>query len=291
MSNSNLPLKIDYNSLEKAENIMAVRDLIFSNKPTQKLKKLQYASRNNPNHYVIIVDLSSNSCGKLENIEKLLNNYLEEIIFSCTRDGIRDIIRISVIIHKNNFAYNLFENGFVDVSELSKHISHSEIIEKNKLMPWGEKIKEKQTFNYWIKEQCAGKPNLIQALNLANDLIQKANTEYPNSMPPLVINICEKTEENLNDLEDIINIIKEQSNTNGNTMFSWFIFNKKNEQLNIFKGLTSCIPLIDEFRNIKDVCKLQFICTTGIPQLDNFHSESFREFFLTNPEYLITNEQ
>lgn len=291
MSNTNLPLKIDNNSLKIAENIMAVRDLIFPNKATQKLNKLQFASRNNPNHYIIIVDLSSNSSENLENIEKLLNNYLEEIIISCTREGIRDIMRISVIIHKNEVAEFLFEQGFVSVCELPEFIIRKEFCESIKKMPWGEEIKSKLTYNYWIEEKCAGKPNLIQALNLANDLIKEANKDYPNSMPPLIINICEKTEENLNDLEDVINIIKEQSNTIGNTMFSWFIFNKKNEQLNIFKDLTSCIPLIDEYRNIKDISKLQFICTTRIPQLDNFHSESFREFFLTNPEYLIKNEQ
>lgn len=186
------------------------------------------ASKGKPAFLVFIVDQSSSmrgqigkdSCTKAEATAKILNEILENLLYECTKDQkIIDYFYILVIAYGGDLAKEVFCGT---VSELEAKAEAGSKGGDGDLA--GSYI--------WLKPEAEGGTPMTEAFILAEKKIQEWIQKYPDSFPPVVLNITDGAPNQKESAEKAAKALLSTGTSDGNTLlFSCHISESKGEPI------------------------------------------------------------
>jgi uncharacterized protein YegL len=160
------------------------------------------ATKNLPGCLIVLLD-QSGSMSEQFGIDKrtkavaaarAVNTALESLVDQCTKgESVRDYFHVGVIGYGTNAAVELLAGGsgpagLLTTSELETKAQVEEI-ETEEDDGTGKLKKERQ--NKWFDQVCAGGTPMDDALKIACDKLKEWVGKYPNSFPPIVLNITD----------------------------------------------------------------------------------------------------
>jgi hypothetical protein len=161
-------------------------------------------SRFNPAGFLFLLDQSQSMRGamagttrsKAEAVADVLNRLLQDLCIRCAKaDGIRDYFHVAVLGYGatvgSAFSGGLAGQGLVPVSAVAN--TPLRIEERTRLVEDGAGglVEQKFKFPVWIQPAAGGNTPMAAALRQASMLVQDFLIRYPNSFPPVVLNITD----------------------------------------------------------------------------------------------------
>jgi uncharacterized protein YegL len=160
------------------------------------------ATKNLPGCLIVLLDQSgsmSEQFGtdkrtKAVAAARAVNTALESLVDQCTKgESVRDYFHVGVIGYGTNQAVELLSGGsgpagLLTASELETK-SQIEKIETEEDDGTGKLKVESR--NKWFDQVCAGGTPMDEALKIAGDKLKDWVAKYPNSFPPMVLNITD----------------------------------------------------------------------------------------------------
>ena len=149
-------------------------------------------STSNPACIIILVDQSSSMSGKWQTVTKAesvtvtVNRMIYDLCLSCNR-GSRIINRCSVSVIGYGTSVNCIVNGMIsDVST-----SPIEVEKVKRLIPDGSSgvVEVEAEVPIWVRPQAIGERQMHIAFERASEIARQWCKDWPNSFPPIVINI------------------------------------------------------------------------------------------------------
>lgn len=162
-------------------------------------------SRNNPTCFIFLIDQSGSMDGKWGEtsiksnaVADIMNKLLHNLVMKCSKgETIRDYFHISAIGYgtevKSAFGGPLGQEDkqLLPISVIGENPVRIDKKEKKVSDGAGGYYKEDIKFPVWIDPVNEGRTPMCEALNLAKGIISTWVSEYPDSYPPLVINITD----------------------------------------------------------------------------------------------------
>lgn len=161
-------------------------------------------SRANPAFIMFLLDQSDSmkdpfkggAMKKSEGVADAINRALYNIVLTCNRDdGVRDYFYISVIgygasVGSAFLKANLADKERVPISLIADN-AESVPRQKRESDGAGGVFVREIDFKTWINPVASNGTPMGRAFRLAHDILQKWLAEYPNSFPPIVVNITD----------------------------------------------------------------------------------------------------
>ena len=162
-------------------------------------------TRDNPTCLVFLIDQSKSMAQpfgrqaekkKSDGVADVINRFLTELSIKSTRnDGIRDYFHIGVIGFGDQIgsalAGALAGRTLVPIHEIAVKPLRIEERTRTEDDGMGGLIQKKVRFPIWVEPKADGLTPLAQALELAREWVAGFIRTYPNSFPPIVINITD----------------------------------------------------------------------------------------------------
>ena len=161
-------------------------------------------SRKNPTLFVFLIDQSGSmdaedSQGKKlsEHVSETLNRLIAGLLLRCTKnEDVRDYFHLAVIGYSGSGVQHLIKpegnnRTSVKISEIPKKLIRTE--EKKRKVPDGAGGLVEIKFNYfvWIEPMANGGTPMVGAFAKAKEIIAEFIQEYPNSYPPIILNLTD----------------------------------------------------------------------------------------------------
>ena len=154
-------------------------------------------SRRKPSLFVFLIDQSRSMSRKIAGGKRsksqeaayAINKQLNEIISRCTKsDGVRPYFNVGVIGYgsRSGLALSLINESPIPINELEEYILR---MEKETQTIEGEEIETE--FPIWFEPVAAFDTPMTKALTLAGEWIVDWIGKYPDSFPPIIINISD----------------------------------------------------------------------------------------------------
>lgn len=184
-------------------------------------------SSSNPGCFIFLLDQSSSMDDRWENTSKkdkvadIINNFLLEMVLTCTQgESVKDRSYVSVIGYgaKVGSAYlgNLAGKFNVKISEIDNNVSRLESRMVKQEDGAGGIIESKVEFPIWIDAVANGSTPMLEAFDMAKDIVSSWVKEHPDSYPPIVVNI---TDGEYNESpEKVVKEIRSLATSDGNTL-------------------------------------------------------------------------
>jgi hypothetical protein len=162
-------------------------------------------SRTNPTCFVFLIDQSSSMAEpfgaqpekpKAQGVADGINRLLQNLALKCAKgDGIRDYFHVGVIGYGARTAWALggalAGQKLVPMSVLANHPLRVEQRTRKVDDGAGGLIEQSFKFPVWFEPTAVGKTPMCQALTEATLAVKAFVAKYPQSFPPLVINISD----------------------------------------------------------------------------------------------------
>jgi hypothetical protein len=162
-------------------------------------------SRTSPSCFLFLVDQSGSmvkpfggQAGKIkaQGVADAINRLLQNLVLKCAKaEGIRDYFQVGVIGYGSRvgpaFGGALAGRSLVPISDIAFHPLRVEHRTKKVEDGAGGLVEETFKFPLWFEPTSEGKTPMCQALTLARQTLAEFVERYPDSYPPLVINITD----------------------------------------------------------------------------------------------------
>jgi hypothetical protein len=162
-------------------------------------------SRTNPSCFLFLIDQSSSMGGafggesgkkKAQGVSDALNRLLQNVIIKCAKaEGVRDYFHVGVIGYASEarpaLAGPLAGQPLVPMSDLAANPLRVEQRTRKVEDDSGGTMEQTFKFPVWVEPVAQGKTAMCQALNLAREYLSVFIARYPDSYPPLAINISD----------------------------------------------------------------------------------------------------
>jgi hypothetical protein len=162
-------------------------------------------SRANPTCFVFLIDQSSSMAEpfgaqpekpKAEGVADGINRLLQNLVLKCAKgDGIRDYFHVGVIGYGARVGWALggplAGKKLVPISVIANNPLKVEQRTRKVDDGAGGLVEQKFKFPVWFEAVSSGKTPMCQALTEAGQAVTEFISQYPNSFPPLVINISD----------------------------------------------------------------------------------------------------
>lgn len=161
-------------------------------------------SRKNPILFVFLIDQSSSMDDSNSDQIKLaqvvsdaLNKIIASLVLrSAKNDSVRDYFHVSVIGYCGNNAEFLLVSDSkssprIKISELADNHLRVENRVKKVSDGAGGLVEFKTKFHVWIDPKANGATPMLEAFKKAKDVVMEFIDEFPNSFPPIVINLTD----------------------------------------------------------------------------------------------------
>jgi hypothetical protein len=162
-------------------------------------------SRTNPTCFLFLIDQSSSMAEpfgaqpekpKAQGVADGINRLLQNLVLKCAKaDGIRDYFHIGVVGYGGRVAWalggELTGQKLVPVSLLANHPLRVEQRNRKVDDGAGGLVDQKFKFPVWFEPVAMGRTPMCQALTAAIEAISSFLERFPDSYPPLVINISD----------------------------------------------------------------------------------------------------
>ncbi len=162
-------------------------------------------SRTNPTCFIFLIDQSSSMAEpfgadpdrpKAQGVADGINRLLQNLILKCAKgDSIRDYFHVGVVGYGARIGWalggKLAGKRLVPLGQLAHNPLRIE--ERSRKVPDGAGglIERPFKFPVWFEATAAGRTPMCQALSLATLAVKEFALEYPDSFPPLVVNISD----------------------------------------------------------------------------------------------------
>jgi hypothetical protein len=162
-------------------------------------------SRNNPTCLIFLIDQSSSMAEpfgaqpekpKADGVADGINRLLQNLVLKCAKgDGIRDYFQVGVIGYGGRVAWalggKLAGQKLVPISVLANHPLKVEHRTRKVDDGAGGLVEQKFKFPVWFEPVAGGRTPMCGALTEAATAIEEFITGFPESFPPMVINISD----------------------------------------------------------------------------------------------------
>jgi hypothetical protein len=162
-------------------------------------------SRANPTCLVFLIDQSSSMAEpfgaqpekpKAEGVSDGINRLLQNLVLKCAKgDGIRDYFHVGVIGYGGRVIWalggKLAGQKLVPISAIANNPLKVEQRTRKVDDGAGGLVEQKFKFPVWFESVAGGRTPMCQALTEATTVIEEFVAKYPDSFPPLVINISD----------------------------------------------------------------------------------------------------
>jgi hypothetical protein len=162
-------------------------------------------SRSNPSCLIFLIDQSSSMAEpfgaqpekpKAEGVADGINRLVQNLILKCAKgDGIRDYFHVGVIGYGGRVAWalggNLAGQKLVPMSVLANNPLKVEQRSRKADDGSGGAVEQKFKFPIWFEAVAGGRTPMCQAISEATQAMNEFIGRYPDSFPPLVINISD----------------------------------------------------------------------------------------------------
>jgi len=146
--------------------------------------------------------LANSSKRKCDELAKVINAWLQNLIIGCSRPEVRDYFDIGVLgyrtdEHNNPIIESAFEGDLagrtlVPISEIYAHPAREDdVIQELPDEDTGEILKMPAKMPVWIDPKAEGGTPMCRVLYDAFELVEKWIEEHPESFPPIVINVTD----------------------------------------------------------------------------------------------------
>jgi hypothetical protein len=162
-------------------------------------------SRANPTCFIFLIDQSSSMAEpfgaqpekpKAEGVADGINRLLQNLVLKCAKgDGIRDYFHVGVIGYGARVGWalggQLAGQKLVPISVIANHPLKVEQRTRKVDDGAGGLVEQKFKFPVWFEAVAGGRTPMCQAVSEATQAVSEFIGTYPNSFPPLVINISD----------------------------------------------------------------------------------------------------
>jgi uncharacterized protein YegL len=163
-------------------------------------------SRSNPSCFVFLIDQSGSMgdtfCAgaparkKSEGVADAINKLLQNLVIKCAKEeGVRDYFRLAVIGYGATvgpaYGGQLAARELVPVSDIANFPTRIEERKQKVEDGAGGLVEETVRFPIWFEPVANGGTPMCKAFFQAIPLLQSWVSQYPNSFPPVVINITD----------------------------------------------------------------------------------------------------
>jgi len=189
-------------------------------------------SRTNPACILFLVDQSSSmdrpfggeqGKKKSEGVADAINRLLQNLVLKCAKaDGVRDYFHVGVIGYGEQVAPCLAgtskDQPLAPISTVANNPIRLE--QRMRVIDDGAGGLVEQTFRFpvWFEPTAGGKTPMNEAVVLAREVTTEFISVYPDSFPPLVINLTDGQPTDANPLDAAV-ALKSLKSTDGNTLF------------------------------------------------------------------------
>lgn len=189
-------------------------------------------SRNNPTCLVFMIDQSSSMAEwvgaqvekpKAAGVADGINRLLQNLVLKCAKsDGVRDYMKVGVIGYggKVDWAWGgeLAGQKLVPISVIANHPLRVDTRQRKVDDGAGGLIEQKFKFPVWIEPLAVGRTPMCKAITEATSVISGFVREFPDSFPPIVINISDGKATDGNP-EALATELRKLATSDGNTLF------------------------------------------------------------------------
>jgi hypothetical protein len=162
-------------------------------------------SRANPTCFLFLIDQSGSMAepfgaqpekAKAEGVADAINRLLQNLVLKCAKaDGVRDYFHVGVLAYGGRVAWALggalAGQQLVPVSAIADHPLRVEQRSRKVDDGAGGLVELKFKFPVWVEATAGGKTPMCRALRLARKVLTEFVGRFPNSYPPLVINVTD----------------------------------------------------------------------------------------------------
>jgi hypothetical protein len=162
-------------------------------------------SRNNPTCFLFLIDQSSSMAepfgaqpdkAKAQGVADGINRLLQNLVLKCAKgDGIRDYFHVGVIGYGGRVAWalggKLAGQRLVPISVIANNPLKVEQRSRKVDDGAGGLVEQKFKFPVWFEAVAGGRTPMCQALTEAAAAVGEFIGRYPDSFPPLVVNISD----------------------------------------------------------------------------------------------------
>jgi hypothetical protein len=189
-------------------------------------------SRTNPACILFLVDQSSSmdrpfggeqGKKKSEGVADAINRLLQNLVLKCAKaDGVRDYFHVGVIGYGESVAPCLAgtskDQPLAPISTVANNPIRLE--QRMRVIDDGAGGLVEQTFRFpvWFEPTAGGKTPMNEAVVLAREVVTEFISVYPDSFPPLVINLTDGQPTDANPLDAAV-ALKSLKSTDGNCLF------------------------------------------------------------------------
>jgi hypothetical protein len=162
-------------------------------------------SRTNPTCFLFLIDQSSSMAepfggqpdkAKSEGVADGINRLLQNLVFKCAKaDGVRDYFHVGVLGYGGRVAWalggQLAGQALVPISVVANHPLRVEQRTRKVSDGAGGILEQKFKFPVWFEPLAVGRTPMCQAITKAVQVLTEFIGRFPDSFPPLVINISD----------------------------------------------------------------------------------------------------
>ncbi|AWM42221.1 hypothetical protein C1280_12040 [Gemmata obscuriglobus] len=162
-------------------------------------------SRANPACLLFLIDQSGSmgdpfigagGTSKASTVADAVNRLLQNVVLrSAKADGVRDYFRVGVIGYGTTVKAGLGgatpSNVLIPVSRLGEHPLRVDTRVKKVLDAQGRVTEQKVKFPVWYDPISGGQTAMCEALGVAGQAVKEFVYEFPNSYPPIVLNLTD----------------------------------------------------------------------------------------------------
>jgi hypothetical protein len=162
-------------------------------------------SRANPTCFLFLIDQSSSMAepfgaqpdkAKAQGVSDGINRLLQNLVLKCAKgDGIRDYFQVGVIGYGGRVAWalggQLAGQRLVPISVIANNPLKVEQRTRKVDDGAGGLVEQKFKFPVWFEAVAGGRTPMCQAFTEATQAVEEFIAHYPDSFPPMVVNISD----------------------------------------------------------------------------------------------------
>lgn len=189
-------------------------------------------SRTNPSCFVFLIDQSfsmEDSWGagegtrqKAEGVSDAINRLLQNLVIRCSKEeGIRDYYHVGVVGYGEKvgpaLGGSLAGRAFVPISEIGDNPGKIETRTQKEDDGAGGILEREVQFPVWFEPVARGGTPMCQAFTQAQGVVKQFLAQYPDSFPPIVINITDG-EATDGDPRNVAKVLCDMKSNDGNVL-------------------------------------------------------------------------
>jgi hypothetical protein len=189
-------------------------------------------SRSNPSCFLFLVDQSAsmedpfgtegNAKAKADGVADAINRLLQDLVIKCAKsEGIRDYYHIGIVGYGGDvgpaFCGSLAGEDIVPVSKIAEGPARVEERTKKVDDGAGGFVEQGVKFPIWVDSVADGGTPMCEAMQQANQILEKWVAEHPKAFPPVVIHITDG-ESTDGDPREVMEHLKQLKTKDGNVL-------------------------------------------------------------------------